>query len=106
MKVVSRPSLPEAACGSVGGGPEMVLEKRCPQGSIPYACVGGPPDDWSHYHVFLDGANVVGVIEADAVHGWLRRFQMNSKGEHVSDIFGELTLTEIVRGKVEILRVQ
>lgn len=48
---------------------------RPPGAFVGYATVYGPPDDWGDLKVYREdtGAEIAGVIEVDAVEGWLRR---------------------------------
>lgn len=56
------------------------------EGSIRYAKVGGPPDNWRQLIVrAADGSEITEVIELNFGEGWLRRFATDVDGKRILD---------------------
>jgi len=67
-----------------------------------YAKAGGPPDNYMHLEVFLDGEKLDGVTEANVTEGWLIRIKRDADGNLMLDERKEEVLSERLEGKVEL----
>lgn len=69
---------------------------------IGFAKVGGPPANWWECEVFLNGARLEHVIEADANKGYAIVLQ-SENGRFIMDETGTHVATKEVKGEIEIM---
>lgn len=69
-----------------------------------YASVGGPPDDWQRWDVYLDGEPFKNAIEVNTAEEWATVYKLDENGHPVTVGQGEAMrfATETQRGNFEL----
>lgn len=75
-------------------------------GTLTYACVGGPPDDWNNIEIIDLGTGkpVSAVIECNTAEGWLERYVTAPDNALIENPATGFPLRERIEGNFRLQR--